>query len=234
MVIDRISVSNFRNFRSFDIDLNGKSVFLVSENAAGKTSLLFAIAKALGKDRIASFADFADPSAPIEIVVQLSGFSRSDQGSFPTELSFAGRSPSLRIGFRAEWNPSEEESNTVCGFPDEGWRPARREQRDALKLVWLPAYRDPARLLQLASAKGFWDKLFATMNVDTAIQSAIHDVNAALAAFAATQDMAGLLTGLRNTLSGLIPEVDQNASQGDAEEDQSPGVTRTTFSRTQE
>ena len=51
MLIDSIDVTNFRSFRSFSLNLDGASVFLVSENAAGKTSLLMAITKALGKDR---------------------------------------------------------------------------------------------------------------------------------------------------------------------------------------
>ena len=41
-----------------------------------------------------ALADFCDSGAPIEIVVKLSGFDRAEQGTFPKELSFAGRTPS--------------------------------------------------------------------------------------------------------------------------------------------
>jgi predicted ATPase len=211
MIIESIEIANFRVFGAFSLGLGGRSVFLVSENAAGKSSLLLAIAKALGKDRGVTLADFADSAAPIEIVVRLSGFDRVDQGVFPKELSFAGKTPSLAVGFRAEWNAVEEESNAVCGFPDHGWRPATREQRDALRLVWLPAYRDPARLLQLASKGGFWARLFSSMKIDTDIQAAIDAVNVALGAFAGTKDMAQILGELRNSLARLIPQVDAQA-----------------------
>src|SRR6266542_902946 len=143
MVIDSIEIANFRGLKSFSLELDGGSVLLVSENGAGKTSLLVAIAKALGKDRGAAYSDFFDSSLPIEIVVTLSGFDRADQATFPKELSFSGRTPALRIGFRAEWNAAEEEAQTTCGFPDHGWKAASREQRNAMRVVWLPAFRDP-------------------------------------------------------------------------------------------
>jgi len=211
MIIDSIHVTNFRCFEVFTLKLDGKSVFLVSENAAGKTSLLLAIAKALGKDKSASLADFRDPHAPVEIVVTLSGFERADQGAFPKELSFAGSKPSLRIGFRAEWSANEEEATTLCGFPDHGWRVASREQRDALRLIWLPSYRDPNRLLQMAASKGFWAKLLASLNIEPAIQAAINDVGVALQTFATGQEITHVLGELRNVLSELIPAVDPNA-----------------------
>ncbi len=189
MVIDSVEIANFRSFKTFSLKLDGDSVFLVSENAAGKTSLLLAITKALGRDRTATLADFADSEKPIEIVLTLSSFDRVDQASFPKELSFTGTVPSLRIGFRAEWNASEEEANSLCGFPDHDWKTATREQRDALRIVWLPAYRDPVRLLQLAATRGFWSKLFASMYIDPAIATAVSEVDSALRKFAARRTL---------------------------------------------
>jgi hypothetical protein len=211
MIIDSIGITNFRCFKSFSLQLDGNSIFLVSENATGKTSLLSAITKALGKDKGVTLADFGDPAAPIEIILRLSGFERADQGAFPKELSFTGKAPSLAIGFRAEWNVNEEEANTLCGFPDHGWKAASREQRDALRVVWLPAYRDPARLLQMGANRGFWAKLFATMNIDASIHKAIQEVETALKTFTGTQDMGTLLGQLRDALATLIPEVDKQA-----------------------
>ena len=46
MIIESIEITNFRSLSRF-LQLNGKSLFLVSENATGKTSLLVAITKAL-------------------------------------------------------------------------------------------------------------------------------------------------------------------------------------------
>lgn len=211
MKIDSIQINNFRSFESFSLELEGQSVHLVSENGIGKSSLLGAIAKALGKDKNVGLADFRDAQAPIEITLQLSGFERADQSAFPKELNFSGRTPSLRVGFRADWSANDEEVNTLCGFPDHGWKAATREQRDALRLVWLPSYRDPVRLLQLAASRGFWLKLLASLQIEPAIQAAINDIGTALQQFASGQEISSLLLQLRNSLAALIPGVDPTA-----------------------
>ena len=72
---------------------------VVSENGAGKTSLLAAISKALGKERFATRQDFSDLTKPIEIKLVLSGFDKQDQAVFPKELSFAAGKPTLSVGW---------------------------------------------------------------------------------------------------------------------------------------
>jgi predicted ATP-dependent endonuclease of OLD family len=50
MRIRRIEIRNFRSFRQFELDLDGESIFVIGENAGGKTSLLTAVARAFGRD----------------------------------------------------------------------------------------------------------------------------------------------------------------------------------------
>src|SRR6266545_7780619 len=44
MEISRIEIRNFRSFRQFELNLDGESMFVIGENAGGKTSLLTAVA----------------------------------------------------------------------------------------------------------------------------------------------------------------------------------------------
>ncbi len=46
MKIQRVELHNFRSFAHFDLDLGGRSVFVIGENGGGKTSLLTAVARA--------------------------------------------------------------------------------------------------------------------------------------------------------------------------------------------
>jgi putative ATP-dependent endonuclease of the OLD family len=206
MKIDSVEIQNFRNLTVFSLDFGGETTFVVGENATSKTSLLSAIARALGKERTTTFADFADPAKPIEAILKLSGFDRADHSVFPKEMSFAG-TPTLRIGYRAEWNAKEEECDGLCGFPDHGWKAASREQRDALPVVWLPGYREPDRLLQLGGPRGFWSRLFASISIDPAIAAAVAEVQGALTRFAAAPDLAALLANLTTSLGRFIPDV---------------------------
>jgi hypothetical protein len=155
VLITSVEIANVRCFRSFALKLGGSPALVVSENGAGKTSLLGAISKGLGKDRFAAKQDFADLTNPIEIRLGLSDFGKQDHAVFPKELSFAAGKPTLCIGFKATWDPKESEVEAICGFPDHGWRSATREQRDALPVHWLQARREPAKLLQLAATKSF-------------------------------------------------------------------------------
>lgn len=158
-----------------------------------------------------ALTDFADPTKPVEVVLSLSGFARNDQALFPKELSFSGTLPTLRIGVRAEWNATEEEVSTICGFPDLGWKASSRQQRDALKAVWLPAFRDPTRMLHLASNRGFWTTLLVSGNINTALITAVQEIEAAIKKLGKTADLTMLMEKLRDSLSALIPGVDSNA-----------------------
>lgn len=211
MIIDKLEITNFRCFPTFSLDV-GRSLFFVSENGVGKSSLLAAIARAMGQERATAKADFADLSKPLEIIVTLSGFEKPDQKYFPKELSFAGPKPSLRIGFRAQWNAAEEEvDDAVCGFPDHGWKPASKAQREALKVIWLPSDRDTSRLLNLSARRSFWARLAGALDLDPALVVAGDEMEATLKKLAATPELTKLLKDLSDSLGDIIPK---HASQG--------------------
>ena len=210
MQIESVELTNFRSFKKLSLALDGKSIYLVSENGGGKTSVLTAIARALGKERIATPQDFGDINLPLEVVVKLRGFLPADQGVFPKELSFVG-TPSLRIGFRAVWNKSEQEAEMTCGFPDHGWRQASKQQREALRVVWLPAHRDSGRLLDLGAARALWAPLFAGLNLGNALKTAGEEIAAALQKFVAEPNLDQLLKKLGAELAKVIPDVDAKA-----------------------
>ncbi len=206
MQLDTIEITNFRCFTSLTVSLSGASIFVVGENASGKSALLAAIAKALGRDSAISLADFADAKQTIEIAATLSGFDPADQGVFPDELSFKGK-PTLRIGLRAAWDPAERQADVTVGFPDLTWKRATREQKDALGLLWLPAWRDPSKALQLAGTRSVLARLLAGLNIDAALDSAFLSISEALAGLAGTTEVTNLLAAARASLAGTIPGV---------------------------
>lgn len=210
MRLDTIEVTNFRCFQQFTLPISGSSLMIVSENAGGKSSLLTAISKALGKDRTIFLTDFADPKQSIEIIATLSGFELADQAIFPKELSFKGK-PTLRIGLHAVWDAAENDCEITIGFPDHSWKRASREQREALRILWLPAYRDPSRLLKLAAAQGLFAQLLSSLNLDAALDAASNEISAALEKLSTIPDIANLLLDARNRLAGLIPGVETDA-----------------------
>lgn len=206
MIVDKLEITNFRCFSAFALPLGG-SLFLVSENGVGKSALLAAIAHALGQDRTITKADFGDLNKPLEIVATLSGFEKADQKHFPKELSFAGPKPTLKIGFRAQWNAGEEEiDDAICGFPDHGWKGASKTQRAALQVIWLPADRDTTRLLNLSTRRSFWARLAGALNLDPAFVLAGNELETALKKLAATPELTQLLKDLSDSLGGIIPK----------------------------
>lgn len=65
MKLDYVRIRNFRGFAEAELDLRGATRYLIAQNAGGKTSLLTAIARALGRDLSFSITDFADPEQEI-------------------------------------------------------------------------------------------------------------------------------------------------------------------------
>src|SRR5437660_509007 len=193
MRLNKLEINNYRSFSHFTLDLGGASVFLISENGVGKTALLVAIAKALGKDRSPTVkSDFADHAFPIEIIATVGDFAPEDQGSFPGLLNFSGK-PTLRIGFRAEWDDQEQEVDAFVGFPDAAWKKATPDQRDAIPLLWLPAWRDPARALLLGNATGLLATRLRDLNLSGETEKALEAIGSACNAFRSASELSTLL-----------------------------------------
>jgi predicted ATPase len=107
--IERLVSRNFRGFDNFALDVGGRSLFLIGENAGGKSSLLMAIVRGLGRDLSFTRADFRDTQQPIEIEVSLSDFTVEQRGLYGDYIRF-GPPATLVVGVRAIWNDASEES----------------------------------------------------------------------------------------------------------------------------
>jgi putative ATP-dependent endonuclease of the OLD family len=211
MRLHKLEIDNYRSFSQFALNAGGNSLFLVSENGVGKTALLVAVAKALGKDRSPTVkSDFADATLPIEIIATLGDFAPEDQGAFPGLLNFSGK-PTLRIGFRAEWNEDEQEVDAFVGFPDAAWKKASRDQREAIPLVWLPAWRDPARALLLGNASGLLGGRLRDLNLTGETENALQAIGSACDTFRSAPELSTLLKTARDDLARLIPSVSADA-----------------------
>lgn len=153
MRIHRVEFRNFRSFTSFDLDLDGRSVWVIGENAGGKTSLLTGIAQALGRDLAFASADFADLQQPIELRVTLTDLDAPQRAIFGNYALFGAGAPALQVQARAVWDPIAEEAEVEHGYPRQAQSRSTREERDAIPLQWLPSGRDAARMLQFDVAR---------------------------------------------------------------------------------
>ena len=88
MKIKAVTIKNFRRLVDLQLHLEGKSAFLIAENAGGKTSALVAVARGLGRDLSFSRPDFTDAKLPIEIVVTLNDLSFDDHATFGERNEF--------------------------------------------------------------------------------------------------------------------------------------------------
>lgn len=210
MRLSELTIKNFRCFEDFTFDFDEASALIVGESGLGKSSLLEAIAKAHGRSQVVGIEDFADLSVPIEIVATLGGFTTTDQGSFPDDLTFGGP-PTLRIGFRATWNSDEEAVDSVHGFPDRGWVRASKRQRETLKLLWLPAWRDPDRMLRIIGAASLLDVLVRELSLDAELADAAAAISAATQELAGAQPLSTLLVAARDELARLVAGVPPSA-----------------------
>src|SRR5207245_9827951 len=150
--IQQLSIKNFRSFRDFSLTLDGDSVFIIGECAVGKTSLLTAIARGLGRDyRGFTRADFIDLNEAIEIRLTLSSLDPQQTAVFCERANFKDKT--LRVGVRVTWDPDDEAAVSEHGYPEKDWQKSSPEERDAFPLLWLPADRDVARMLQFGSRR---------------------------------------------------------------------------------
>jgi predicted ATP-dependent endonuclease of OLD family len=95
MQISRVTIENFRTLDAFILDLNGESCYLVGENAIGKSSLIAAIVRALGRDRAFERADFLDLKHPVDIRVTLTGLDATQLGILADAVDFGAVTPNL-------------------------------------------------------------------------------------------------------------------------------------------
>ena len=136
MRIQRVSIENFRCFEKFVIDLNGEPRLIIGENAIGKSSLMAAMARALGKERTFQRNDFLDLEKAIDIRVTLSDLSGDQLGVFHDAADFT-TPPTLTVGAQAIWDPDTEECESFHGYPTKGYKKSKPAERDAIDVHWI-------------------------------------------------------------------------------------------------
>ena len=207
MKIQRIELRNFRSFSQFDLDLDGSTVFVIGENGSGKTSLLSAVSRALGRDLAFTRADFADSRQPIELRVTLRDLDVEQQGIFANYVDFAGGRPTLQMETRAVWSAVNDEADVEHGYPRQPGSHSRRDERDAIPLQWLPSNRDAGRMLQFGITNNLMGRSLEQLPIQAGLDQAIQDVAQASQQLGADPALAQLLRDARDRLAGLLPDV---------------------------
>lgn len=128
MEIKRIQIRNFRSFQNFDLDVEGRSLFIIGENGGGKTTLLTAVARAFGRDLVFRAQDFADLQQPIEIEIELTKLDGAQAAAFGNCADFTTLPPTLRIAVRAIWDDAAEDAD-VEHHSRVSWVHGRRESK---------------------------------------------------------------------------------------------------------
>jgi putative ATP-dependent endonuclease of the OLD family len=204
MQIDSISLKNYRCFADLELTLGGDSMVLVGPNSSGKSSLLEAVRAALQGAEIA-LTDFRDATEPLELSATLSGISPEQQALFPDAVDFSQTPPVLRLGLQSIWDAEEREVSTTHGFPDSGWRRVSRSAREAIPLIHLPAWRDPARLLSVIGRRSVLAGLIADLDLDVELEQTVAAIRTAAEALAEAEPLQELLTEGSEQLARLMP-----------------------------
>jgi AAA domain, putative AbiEii toxin, Type IV TA system len=208
--IVEVEITNYRGFDSFSWRVDGQSCFLVSRNGGGKTSLLSAIATTLGRERMLSRNDFGDTAQPLEIVVALEMSDPSEAGPFADYMTF-GTKPSLKIGVRASWEVDGDEVDVTSGFPDKQWKRIARRDFQRIPVLWVPASRDPGRLLSFGLRSGVLRTALNEVDIQSELQAAEEAVALAAQQLASAQPIADVLASISDHLATIIPGIDSGA-----------------------
>jgi predicted ATPase len=208
MKIEQLVIRNFRGFEDFDLAVAGRSLFLISENAVGKTSVLTAIARALGRDQNFTRADFRDLQRPVEIELTLTEFSQAQRGLFGDYIQF-GPPARLVVGVRATWDPDQEAADAEHHYPQHAGTRSRRDEREGFPMLWLPSWRDPERILQFGARRNLMGQILDSLPLEPSLDQAAGDVQQASEQLARDPALVGLLEDARDSLADLLPDVAQ-------------------------
>lgn len=205
MKIQRIEIRNFRCFIDFKLDVDGRSIFVIGENGCGKSSLLLAVIKGLGIDQNFAVDDFRDISLPIEIVLTITEMSPEQMGILSEHVYF-GTPNSLTIGVRVTWDAGREACEVVHGYPASPWKRSTREERESLRVIWLPSFRDPSRLLSFLGGASLVRRLMEGSGLGAAASNTAQAIKPIAALLKTEPDVQALLAAAQAHLSAFIPE----------------------------
>jgi predicted ATPase len=205
-----IAIKNFRCYEELNLELGGDSLVLVGANSSGKSSILAAVRLALQGGEV-SREDLRDLEEPIELIATLSEIPASSHGLFAEAIDFNPTPPVLRVGLQALWDEEERELRMTHGFPDDGWRQVSRAAREAIPLIELPSWRDPARLLALVGNRSILATLIDELPLHDDLEQAVEAIAAAGEELAAADELQALLSEGREQLAGVLPGIAENA-----------------------
>jgi predicted ATP-dependent endonuclease of OLD family len=209
--IKRVEISNFRGLGDVDLDLDGRSVFVIGENGSGKTALLVAIARGLGRDLSFRRPDFTDANEPIEITATLDDLSGEQRAVFGDHVDFVtGGGASLRVRARAVWDESLEDVEVEHLYVKNSQR-SRRDERDAVPLLWLPANRDVTRVLQFGGTRSLMTLLLEELPIGSRLDKALGDIQSASERFGAAPEIKQFLDSAAKQLADLVPDIGPSA-----------------------
>lgn len=211
MKIERLEIQNFRSFATFDLDLGGRSLFVIAENGGGKSSLLTAIARGLGRDLSFTRSDFADPASPIVIRVTLADLNAAQRGVFANYVEFGPGPPKLQLEARAIWNSVDDQADIEHSYVRVAGSRSRRDEREAIPLQWLPAGRDAGRILQLGVAQNLMGQFIEDLPIQASVDRAIDGVRQASEDFGRDPQLDAALRRARDRLAELLPDVPTGA-----------------------
>ena len=225
MRISRIRVENFRSLRDFVLNPEDGVNLLVGENNAGKSALLIALARALGRATPGfEIEDFyvtnpsttlvALPTIAIDIEIRPKGgatFSTNFSTEFVDEIVFdATISPLLT--FRTQAFYSQAEDRIVTEYfsirTDSSTRPMSSAKRFILRgyvpFYLVDAFRDTVRDIQ--SRQGFWGRMVNSITLDATTQSSIENsVNSINQLILNATPRIGELEGKLREIGNAIP-----------------------------
>lgn len=210
MKLRSIKIRNYRCFEQLELELDGESLVLVGPNAAGKSSILDAISLALKGGEV-SRADLRDPEEAIELTATLTDIAPTEQGEFAEALDFKESPPVVRLTMQAIWDPHELTMQQSHVFPDDALRAVPRKTRESIRLVSLPAWRDPARLLSLIGRRSILAGLIDDLPLEAELEEAIAALSAAGGDLSQAGPLRELMAKAQTQLADILPNIAEDA-----------------------
>ena len=194
MRISRIRVENFRSLRDFELEPVDGVNLLVGENNAGKSALMIALARVLGRRTpefeledfyvsVPSTAVTTLPTILIDVEIRPkvgSTFSTNFSTDFVEEITF-DKANSQLLTFRTEAAYSQTEERIVTEYfsvRNDGAAlqmiPSKRHRlRGYVPFYLVDAFRDTIRDMQ--SRRGFWGRMVNSITLDATTVASIED-----------------------------------------------------------
>jgi putative ATP-dependent endonuclease of the OLD family len=203
--LNRLSLDNFRCFDNFVLDVAGRSLSVISENGGGKTSVLSTVAMTLGRGGLPVLTDFRDLSRPIEITSVFTDFDLNEQAELTNAIDFT-TPPQLQMSVLAVWDQTSEQVDAELTLPTKNRRPTRQE-RMALRFIYLPAWRDLTRLTSFDQRNSFLAEILGALPITQSLQAALGNIKNAIDALKSEPSLIDLFSKMRVFLSSVLPTV---------------------------